>query len=410
MAMVTRRCCLFGLILVVFGLGLGNPVAVDAQEKVVPQSSEEVMLSFAPVVKKASPAVVNIFSKRTVETRGFKSPLFADPLFKRFFGDRFGGGKRRRVERSLGSGVIVDANGLVVTNHHVIAGATEIRVVLSDRREYDAIIVISDQRTDLALLSIDPSDDPLPTLAFKDSDNVEVGDLVLALGNPFGVGQTVTSGIVSALGRTQVDITDFSSFIQTDAAINPGNSGGALVTLDGKLIGINTAIFSKSGGSIGIGFAIPSNMVRTVVAAAETGRLVRAWVGLAGQSLTADLAEGLGIERPGGVVVNKVFPEGPAAAAGLVPGDVILSFSGQDVSDLEALRFRVATAQLGDVGQLEVMRDGALFQARLPLEAPPEVPPRNPQLLKGPHPLAGALIASLSPALSEELDAAGGRQ
>jgi len=217
----------------------------------------------------------------------------------------------------------------------------------------------------------------------------------------------VTSGIVSALARTQVGITDFSFFIQTDAAINPGNSGGALVTLDGKLIGINTAIFSGGGGSVGIGFAIPANMVRTVIQAASTGRVVRAWTGFSGQTLTSDLAQGLRLDRPGGVIVSKVYPGGPADQANLVPGDIVLAFNGLPLQDMESLRFRAATASLGSKAKLTVLRDGQERQADLPLMAPPAEPPSNPLLLRGAHPLAGAQVGSLSPALSEELDLEG---
>jgi serine protease Do len=265
--------------------------------------------------------------------------------------------------------------------------------------------VLHDERTDLAVLLVDPGGEPLPTLEMRDSDDVEVGDLVLAVGNPFGVGQTVTSGIVSALARTQVGITDFSFFIQTDAAINPGNSGGALVTMDGRLIGINTAIYSRSGGSVGIGFAIPANMVRTVVESARSGQaLVRAWSGLAGQDLTAELAEGLRLDRPGGVVISDVYQDGPADRAGIAPGDVIVAVNDQAVTDLQSLRYRVATGVLGETLDVEVRRKGETLIAALPLEAPPESPPRNEVRLLGHHPLGGAYIASLSPALSEELD------
>ncbi len=377
-----------------------------AQTKVVPQSQEQMMFSFAPVVKQAAPAVVNILSKRTVKTRRV-SPLFDDPFFKRFFGEGFGGIPKERAESSLGSGVIVESGGLVVTNHHVIEDATEIKVVLADRREFEAELVITDERTDLALLRIDPRGEELPTLTLKDSDDVEVGDIVLALGNPFGVGQTVTSGIVSALARTQVGITDFSFFIQTDAAINPGNSGGALITLDGKLIGINTAIFSKGGGSVGIGFAIPANMVRTVIAGATSGRVVRAWSGLAGQNLTSELAEGLRLSRPGGVIVNDIYPGGPADQAGIRMGDVVLTVDGQPVSDLESLRFRIATEEVGGEVEVAVWRDGKLKQLKMPLAVPEETPPRKEIKLLGRHPLAGAVVVSLSPALSEELDMPG---
>jgi serine protease Do len=383
---------------------LAAPAA--AQTRVVPEHRGEVMLSFAPVVKKAAPAVVNILTKKKVEQQRPLSSLLDDPFFRRFFGDGFGDRPRReRDVSSLGSGVIVGAEGLIVTNEHVIKGAAEIKVVLADRREFEAEVVLHDERTDLAVLLVDPGGEQLPTLEMRDSDDVEVGDLVLALGNPFGVGQTVTSGIVSALARTQVGITDFSFFIQTDAAINPGNSGGALVTMDGRLIGINTAIYSRSGGSVGIGFAIPANMVRTVVESARSGHaLVRAWSGLAGQDLTSELAEGLRLDRPGGVVISDIYEDGPADRAGIAPGDVVVAVNDLPVTDLQSLRYRVATGVLGETLDVEVLRKGETLVTALPLEAPPESPPRNEVRLLGHHPLGGAYIASLSPALSEELD------
>jgi len=380
-----------------------------ADTKMVPDSRAQVELSFAPVVRQVAPAVVNIYAKRMVAQRPI-SPLFDDPFFKRFFGEDFGrfGRPREREQNSLGSGVIVDGAGLVVTNHHVIQGATEITVVLSDRREFPAEIVVDDEDTDLTVLRIDTGGEELPSLPFRDSDQVEVGDIVLAIGNPFGVGQTVTSGIVSALARTQVGINDFSFFIQTDAAINPGNSGGALVTLDGKLLGINTAIYSRSGGSIGIGFAVPSNMVRTVVASARNGgRVVRPWIGLTGQTVDADLAEAVGLDRPGGVIVTRVYGGGPADQAGIQKGDVILAIGPRPVKDLESFRFRVATAELGDRAEVEVRRKGKTRNVRLPLVQAPEDPPRNETLLRDRHPLRGALVANLSPALAEEIDRPG---
>jgi serine protease Do len=338
------------------------------------------------------------------------SPFFNDPFFKRFFGEGFGmfGLPRERVQNSLGSGVIVSADGLIVTNHHVIKGSTEITVVLADRREFAAELVLDDERTDLAVLRIDPGAKKLPHVTFRDSDDVEVGDLVLALGNPFGVGQTVTSGIVSATARTQTGISDFSFFIQTDAAINPGNSGGALVTLDGKLLGINTAIYSRNGGSVGIGFAIPANMVKTVVASAlRGGELVRAWSGLIGQNLTQDLAEGFGLETPSGVVTKKVYPGGPADRAGVEPGDVILRLDGRELADVESFRYRVATRELGGTVKLDIWRGRAIRTVTLTLIAAPENPPRNEVRLTGQYPLSGAVVANLSPALSEKLDLAG---
>jgi serine protease Do len=385
---------------------LSGAGAAWAQDKVVPNSRTEIVLSFAPVVKQVAPAVVNIYAQRIVRQRSL-SPLFDDPFFRRFFGESFGT-QRQEVQNSLGSGVIVDESGLVVTNHHVVAGASEITVVLSDRREFAAELVVDDERSDLAVLRIDPRGEKLPVVALKDSDQAEVGDLVLAIGNPFGVGQTVTSGIVSALARTQVDISDFNSFIQTDAAINPGNSGGALVTLDGKLIGINTAIYSRSGGSIGIGFAVPSNMVRTVIASARNGGgIMRPWLGLFGQGVTVDLAEGLGLDRPQGVIVSQIYQSGPADQAGLQLGDVIVSVDGRPVHDMDALEFRVATRELGGTAMLGVWRKRSALTLALPLAVAPETPPRNITQLAERHPLAGATVANLSPALAEELDLSG---
>ena len=396
---------------VLLGLALvqwAGPAA--AQEPAVPTTRAEITLSFAPVVKKAAPAVVNIYTKRVVKQRQPLSPLLNDPLFRRFFGDDFGflGRPRERVQNSLGSGVIVDSSGLVVTNHHVIEGADEIRVVLSDLREYAAETILTEKDTDLAVLRIEAGKEKLPAITFRDSDSLEVGDLVLAIGNPFGVGQTVTSGIVSAVARTRLGISDYSFFIQTDAAINPGNSGGALVAMDGRLVGINTAIFSQTGGSIGIGFAIPANMVRTVVASAVGGgKIVRPWLGFVGQTLTPELAEGFGLQRPGGVLVNEIYPGGPADVAGLRVGDVILQAGTQSVLDIESLRFRVATGEPGKKVRLGIWRERVQARLQLPLMAAPESPPRDARILSGKHPLGGATAANLSPALAEEMDLPG---
>lgn len=405
-----RRLCLVGLVLgAATAASVSGGGAAETTIKTVPPSRAAIELSFAPVVRDVAPAVVNIFSKRMVRERR-RSPLFDDPFFRRFFGDRFGAPERprERMNSSLGSGVIVSSDGLIVTNHHVIANGDEITVVLHDRREFEASLVLDDERTDLAVLRIDAGDEPLPRVQFRDSDEVEVGDLVLAIGNPFGVGQTVTSGIVSATARTQTGISDYSFFIQTDAAINPGNSGGALVTLDGKLLGINTAIFSRSGGSIGIGFAIPANMVRTVVASALTGQaVVRPWAGLIGQPLTRDLAEGFGLNRPAGVIVNEVYRRGPADEAGIRNGDVILAVDGRDIADVESFRFRIATRPLGEAVPLTIWRQRQTLEVKFPLMAAPETPPRDETRLSGRQPLAGALVANLSPALAEELELAG---
>jgi Do/DeqQ family serine protease len=376
-------------------------VKVDAQDRTPPTGRAPIQLSFAPVVKRAAPAVVNVYSRRVVQTR---SPFFDDPMFRRFFGDQSPFGlPRQRVQQSLGSGVILDAHGLIVTNRHVIQAAEEITVVLSDRREFEAKLLISDEHADLAVLKIDAHDESLPVLELGDSDQIEVGDLVLAIGNPFGVGQTVTSGIVSALARTGIG-SDVSSFIQTDAAINPGNSGGALVDLSGKLVGINTAIFSQSGGSVGIGFAIPAVLVRTVLQAATTGAPIRRpWLGATGQEVTTEIAANLGLPHPGGVLVNTVAANGPAASAGIKAGDVILAIEGHDLSDPEELRFRVATLPLDKPAQLVVWHSGQRDNMAVTLNAPPETPPRQITPLAATSPLGGAVVANLNPAQADEL-------
>jgi serine protease Do len=381
-------------------VGVFAPNALLAQApRALPESRAEIQLSFAPLVRRVAPAVVNVNTRRIQQAS--PSPLFNDPFFRRFLGDQLPGA---RPLSSLGSGVIVDPSGIVVSNHHVIRGADEITVVLADRREFEARIVLADERTDLAVLRIDAKGERLPALELRDSDELEVGDLVLALGNPFGVGQTVTSGIVSALARTMVGITDLRFFIQTDAAINPGNSGGALVSMDGRLVGINSAIFSRDGGNIGIGFAIPANMVRAVVAGATSaGKLVRPWLGAHGQTVTADLATSVGLARPLGVLVAEVATGSPAERAGVRRGDVITQVEGREVADTEALRFRIATQPVGAQIRLTLWRDGRERLVQAALIAPPETPPRDVAALRGSHALSGATVANLSPALAEEL-------
>ncbi len=379
--------------------------AQTAEDRRVPQTQAEITMSFAPLVRQAAPAVVNIYTRRVVAPRR-QSPLFADPFFRRFFGDSFPapGGTQERVQNSLGSGVIVRADGLIVTNQHVVENADEITVVLPDKREFDAAVVLRDEQTDLAILKIDTAGEELPFLKFRDSDTLEVGDIVLAIGNPFGVGQTVTSGIVSAVARTAQDVSDYSFFIQTDAAINPGNSGGALVSMDGQLAGINTAIYSRGGGSNGIGFAIPANMVATVVASAEKGdRVRRPWLGARGQTVTADVASGLELPRPFGVLISSVAHHGPAARAGLKVGDIVVSIGGRAVPDANSLQFRLGTLKIGDTVELIVLRSGGRISLALRLEVAPEDPPRNVTSISGRNPVAGADVANLSPALIEEL-------
>ncbi len=389
---------LFGLYQVV----AVQPAAAD-RHRVVPRSAAEVKLSYAPLVKRVAPAVVNIYAQRVVRTGGQR--LFDDPFFRRFFGDDFLRiPEREQVQKSLGSGVVIRPEGIVVTNNHVIEGATEITIVLNDRREFDAEILLADAKSDLAVLKVATGGLKMEHLTLADSDDLEVGDVVLAIGNPFGVGQTVTQGIVSALARTNVSSSGLQAFIQTDAAINPGNSGGALVALDGDLVGVNTAIFSRSGGSHGIGFAIPSNLVAAVVRGALTGgRIVRPWFGASGQPVDRDVAASLGLDRPGGVLINGLHPKGPAAKAGLRVGDVLVAVNGHPVVDFEGLNFRIATLEPGKAASIAVLRRGRSIELDLALEPPPEDPPRDMTLLKGRHPVSGAEVGNLSPALAEEL-------
>jgi serine protease Do len=328
------------------------------------------------------------------------NPFFSDPLFAQLFGNPQ---MRQRVQQSLGSGVIVRGDGVILTNNHVVQGGTDIVVALSDKREFKAKVLLADPRTDLAVLKIDPKGERLSTVDFADSDRIQVGDLVLAIGDPFGVGQTVTMGIVSALARTQVSASDYQFFIQTDAAINPGNSGGALVTTDGKLAGINTSILSRTGGSVGIGFAIPANLARRVLEGALGGGVKLAWMGADGQPVTADIAASLGIPVPNGVLLKSVYPGGPAASAGLHTGDVIFSIDGLPVNDMQSLNYRIATHKAGDVVKLHVHlgRNAADITATLAL--PPENPPREIQTIGGRNPLTGAKVENLSPAVATEL-------
>jgi Do/DeqQ family serine protease len=394
-----------------FGLPLGVAAALLAlavpaeceTQRVVPESQAAIKQSLAPVVKRAAPAVVNVYVSRRVKQ--VVSPFANDPFFSRLFGDNFGI-PRERIQNSLGSGVIVSPDGVAVTNNHVIEGSgeAEITVALSDGREFPAKVILKDERADLVVLRLQAKGVTFPSIAFSDSDSLEVGDLVLAIGDPFGVGQTVTSGIVSALARTQVGISDYQFFIQTDAAINPGNSGGALVDMEGRLAGINTAIFSKSGGSQGIGFAIPSNMVRLVVQAAlQGGKVQRPWFGASLQPVTPDIADSLGLDRPTGALIKEVHANGPAARAGLRPGDVVLSVDDKPVQDPRAFQYRLATKGLGGSCELGLMRRGVPLKATIALVPAIEDPPRDTRDLKGRHPLSGATVANLSPAVAEEL-------
>ncbi len=374
------------------------PAAAQFQDRRVP-TQNELRLSYAPIVQRVAPAVVNVYAAKVVQNR---NPLFDDPIFRRFFGMPGGGGEQ--VQRSLGSGVLVDGSGLIVTNVHVIEGADEVKVSLADKREFEASIVLKDKRSDLAVLRIKDGSARFPFLDMANSDALQVGDIVLAIGNPFGVGQTVTHGIVSALARTQVGITDYQFFIQTDAPINPGNSGGALVDMTGKLVGINTAIFSRSGGSQGIGFAIPANMVRVVVNSARGGgnAVKRPWLGAKLQPVTPDIADSMGLKRPAGALIANVLPNSPAARAGLKPGDVIVSVDGQGVDDPNAFDYRFATKPLGGSALIAALRGGREVAATVALQTAPDVP-RDELTIHSRSPFSGAKVANLSPALADEL-------
>jgi len=383
----------------VLSLAILGAAPAIAQERVVPSSLNQLRLSYAPIVQHVQPAVVNVYAAKIVQNR---NPFLDDPIFRRFFG--VPGGQQEQMQRSLGSGVLVDSSGLVVTNNHVIEGADQVKVSLADKREFEAEIVLKDSRTDLAVLRIKGSHEKFPTLDLANSDELQVGDVVLAVGNPFGVGQTVTHGIVSALARTQVGITDYQFFIQTDAAINPGNSGGALTDMSGKLVGLNTAIFSRSGGSQGIGFAIPANMVRVVVASAKSGgkAVRRPWLGARLQAVTPEIAETLGIARPSGALVANVTPGSPAARAGFKLSDLVVSIDGQTVEDPNAFDYRFATRPLGGTAQIDVMRAGKSVRLSVPLEVAPDTG-RDEIELKSRSPFQGARVANISPALADEL-------
>jgi len=364
----------------------------EAENRQLPQGQEQIRLSFAPLVKQAAPAVVNIYAARRMRTR---SPFEGDPFFDQFFGRRRGQ-PSSRLQSSLGSGVIVDPQGLIVTNYHVIRDAETIKVALSDGREFSSHLILEDEATDIAILQIESEVRDFLVLPLGDSDVVEVGDLVLAIGNPFGVGQTVTSGIVSAQARSRVGLTDNDFFIQTDAPINPGNSGGALVDMKGELIGINTAIYSRSGGSIGIGFAIPSNLVRAVILAAKQGEthFEQPYFGASFQYVSADIAASLGLETPYGALVSDVVPDSPAARAGLEIGDVIIVAQGARIDNPDALFYRLLTTGVGEIFKLEVLRNGQILALEETLLRQAEAPSRY-ETISGDSPLSGALVMDL---------------
>ncbi|WP_447909360.1 trypsin-like peptidase domain-containing protein [Brevundimonas bullata] len=373
----------------------GQPQPSKAQEGVfaeqprqAPRDAGAMKSSFAPVVREAAPAVVNISARGVQQVR-----------------DPFWGLPGQRQTGSIGSGVIVRADGVVVTNNHVIENMQQIRVTLNDRREYAARVLLADSRSDIAVLQLEGVEGALPVLRIDDQEEQQIGDLVLAIGNPFGVGQTVTTGIISALNRTETGISDSGSFIQTDAAINPGNSGGALVDMDGDLIGINTAIFSRTGSSTGVGFAVPATMVKRVVDSAIGGAkaVVRPWLGVKGDTVSADIARSLGLSRPQGLIITEVYPQGPGARAGLEQGDVITAIDGAEINDQGGLNFRVGTKSPNDTVAVTILRDGKTQTINARVSALPGVADPGQGTTVGQGALAGLQGVALNPALADRL-------
>ncbi|MBA2351602.1 MAG: Do family serine endopeptidase [Burkholderiales bacterium] len=351
----------------------GNVVLFKEAPAADPASPQKVITTFSGAVTKAMPSVVNIFTTTAVKQP--ENPLMNDPLFRHFFGDR---PEMNQKRASLGSGVIVSPQGLILTNHHVVASGDEIEVALSDGRKAQARIVGSDPETDLAVLQLDIAD--LPAITFGQSERAGVGDVVLAIGNPFGVGQTVTMGIVSALRRDHLGINTFENFIQTDAAINPGNSGGALIDISGNLIGINTAIFSQTGGSLGIGFAIPVSLARQVMEQiVETGGVTRGWIGVEAQELTADLAESFKLPNTDGVLISGVLRGGPADKAGVKPGDILISVDGKSVTDSTSMLNLIAVLQPGAKATVEIARERNRKTVQVEVGKRPQQVSRRPE-------------------------------
>jgi serine protease DegQ len=337
-------------------LAWNTPASVVTVKEPSVDTPARATASFSDAARKAMPAVVNIFTSQEVKRP--RHPLMDDPLFRYFFGEQYDTGPQRR--EGLGSGVIVSEQGYILTNHHVIESVDQIEIALADSRKVPARVVGTDPETDLAVLKIEMR--KLPTITFGKTEQLRVGDIVLAIGNPFGIGQTVTLGIVSGLGRSHLGITVFENFIQTDAAINPGNSGGALVDASGNLVGINTAIYSQTGGSMGIGYAIPASTARQVMEQIiQKGAVTRGWIGVGVQDITKEIAESFNLSAPGGVLIIQIERGGPADKAGMKLGDVLRSVNGRDVTDTTGMLNLIASLQPGDQARLKVTRNQADF-------------------------------------------------
>ncbi|MBY6158338.1 trypsin-like peptidase domain-containing protein [Pseudooceanicola nitratireducens] len=377
-----------------------NPGPLMAER--VPLTRGEISMGFAPVVREATPAVVNIYARRVVQTQS--TPFANDPFFREFF--RGFGQTRPQVQNSLGSGVVLSKDGIVVSNYHVVGQAEDIRVVLNDRREFRARVLLADADSDLAILQIEDAPRNMAHLRLRDSDTVEVGELALAIGNPFGVGQTVSSGIVSGLARSGTATGSARGyFIQTDAPINPGNSGGALVDINGDLIGVNTSILTRSGGSNGIGFAIPASLVAQFVDQAQQGfaRFQRPWAGISGQEVDAAMAETLGMDRPGGVIISELHPQSPFRAAGLEVGDVVTAVDGMAVNTPPEMIYRMSVAGLGERADVTFQRRGREKRARVDMLNAPEDPPRDGLVTDRRTAIPGLAVQTLNPAVVAEM-------
>ena len=363
--------------------------------------------SFAPVLKPVLQAVVNISSSKVVKTQGGQgmNPFFNDPFFRQFFGGQFPGAQQpqEQKEQSLGSGVIVSPNGYILTNNHVVDGATDIKVFLPDKREFKGKVVGTDPKTDIAVVKIEATE--LPTITFGDSSKIAVGDLAFAIGDPFGIGETATMGIISATGRNGLDIEDYEDFIQTDASINPGNSGGALVNAHGDLIGINTAIISRSGGNQGIGFAIPINMARRVMdEILKNGKVVRGYLGVVIQEVTPNLAKAFNVPANKGALIGDVTAGGPASKAGLQKGDVIEALNGQTVEDINSLRLQIASMAPGTVARLKVLSNGKEREVDVTLGELPEKANQASPLNPGESSLMrGVQVDTLTPNVARQI-------
>lgn len=390
----------------IFALSLFLVACNDQKHEVtreVPETIQDIEFSFSPVVKMFAPTVVNIFATAEKLTETPMDKFMDDPFYQQYM-DRLHGPEENKSLNSMGSGIIINEDGYILTNYHVIEGGDKIKVVLSDRREFDAKVVVAEERTDLVMLKIDVNGEKLSYAKLDADDNLQVGDVVLAIGNPFGVGQSVSMGIISAVGRSQSGISDFRSFIQTDASINPGNSGGALVTTDGRLIGMNTAIYSKSGENIGIGFAIPSSMLIPFVTSAVQGhRVERPWMGIRIRGVDWDMAKKYGFERPYGVLIKDIYKGGAADQAGLQVGDVLTQFNGDIIDDDAELDYRISRQTINTKAHFTVLRNGKEIELDVEMIPPPHGTDDNSYEIKGSNPLTGAVVAELSPSLSLDL-------